>query len=347
MKAAVMNKLDVITFQEMDIPTVESGGLLLKVEACGMCATDLKLLRYGHKGMRFPHVLGHEIAGTVAEVTPEVTGFKPGDRVAVGLVIPCNFCTDCVRGLRTTCKLSKRMGYDYWGGFAQYVAIPAIGVRGNLVKKVPDNVPLEQAALMEPLACVLHGHEKVNTKPGDRVVVLGLGPIGCMHIAMAKARGATKVIGVDVLEQRINLARRFAADMYVNSAQVNLADVVLAETEGRGADIVIVATIAKGVYETVGDIIAPGGKILAFAGFPRENPWERVDINALHYKEAMIIGSSAATPEDCDVALEMIATNRIDAGKFITHRIGLEHLQEAMQVLRRGESIKIIVLPWQ
>jgi L-iditol 2-dehydrogenase len=346
LRAVIMQDLDVLTYDDVAIPLVESGGLLIKVEACSMCATDLKLLRYGHPGIKTPHVLGHEIAGTVAEVGGDDLGFKKGDRVAVGLVIPCNMCIDCVQGFRTACKYSKRIGYDYWGGFAQYVAVPAAGVKQRLVKRIPDHVPFDQAALMEPLACVLHGHNKVNTHPGDRVVVIGLGPIGSMHIAMAKARGAAKVIAVDVLPERIELARRFNADLYVNSAKTNLTQLVKDETEGRGADVVIVATIAKGIYETVTDFIAPGGRILAFSGFPKDKPWEKVDINAIHYKEALLIGSSAATPEDCDAALGMIASGQIDAGCFISHRVGLAQVQEAIEMIRRGESIKIIVNPW-
>jgi len=346
LRAMIMEGIGQLNYREVDRPVPEPGGILVKVDTCALCATDIKLLTYGHDAITYPHVLGHEIAGVVEEVTPGVKDLKPGDRVALAPTLPCFSCWLCSQGAYTLCGEKKIFGYHYWGGFAQYVAVSRAGVENNLVKKVPEGVNLEEAALMEPLACVIHGQEEVDVRLGDTVVVLGLGPIGCMHIAVARARGATTIIAANRSSQtRLDMAKRFPADIYVNQQERDLKEVVMKATGGRGASVVIVATPAKAALSLAQEIVAPRGRISIFGGLPKNDPVIPLDANIVHYKEVTVHGSFSASPRDCDLALKLIAAGTINTGDFITHRLPLGKVAEGMDLIRRGECLKVVIKP--
>ena len=345
MKAMLMKDIGVLEYEDVPVPEIEPGGLLVKVESCALCATDIKLLDYGHPAIQYPHVLGHEIAGIVEEVSPANAGFEPGARVALAPTLSCNACWLCETGAHTLCEDKKTFGYHLWGGFAQYVAVPPEAVARNMVIPVPEGVPFDEAAVTEPLACAIHGQNEVNTRRGDTVVVMGLGPLGCMHIALARARGAAKIIAADIRPSRVELAGRFGADVYVNSAQQDLKEVVARQTAGRGANVVIAATAAKSAITLAVEIIAPKGRISLFGGLPRTDPVVRIDANVIHYKEASVHGSFSATDRDCRLAMELVASGRVDASSFITDRLPLSRVRDGMDLIRKGQSLKIIMKP--
>lgn len=346
MLAALMRDLNVIELADVPVPPVEPGGVLVKVETCAICATDIKLLQYGHKAIRYPHVLGHEVAGTIAEVSPSVEGLQVGDRVALACVMPCSFCWLCTSGARTLCPDTKLIGYHYWGGFAQYLSVPRFGVEREIVKKIPEQLSFEEASIMEPLSTVLNAHEKIDTHLGDTVVVIGLGPMGCLHLTVARARGAHKVIAADILPGRLAMAERFGADVYVNSKEDDLAETVKRETGGRGASVVIAATPAKAVLTATAQLVAPRGRIMFFGGLPKDDPMIQFDANVVHYKEVTILGSFASAPEHCDRSLEALASGRIRGKDFITHSLPLKDLLAGMELMKRGERLKVIIRPW-
>lgn len=348
MRAALMEGVGVLQTRNIAEKDVEPGGLIVRVESCAICATDIKLLNYGHAAITsYPHVLGHEIAGVVVKVSPEVEGFSPGDRVALAPTIPCNSCSLCAKGAKALCRHAKIMGYHYWGGFAQYVAVPRIGVERNQVKKIPNHVSFDEAALMEPLACVINGQEKVDTHLGDTVVILGLGPIGCMHIVLARARGATRIIAANRSSPtRRALACRFPADILVNQTEQDLKEVVMDATDGQGASVVIAATPAKEALQLTTELVAPQGRILFFGGLPRNDSLFPLDANAVHYKECSIYGSFSTTPEQCDTAIELISRSRISVKELVTHTVDLEHVPDGMNHITQGESLKVMIHPW-
>lgn len=348
MRAAVMEGIGALRTTDVPEKDLEKGGVIVKVESCAICATDIKLLRYGHPAITsYPHILGHEMAGTVVKVSPEVKHIAVGDRVALAPTIPCNNCAMCAKGAKALCSRAKIMGYHYWGGFAQYVSVPAIGVERNQVKKVPDHVSMDEAALVEPLACVINGQEKVEPRPGDTVVILGVGPIGCLHILLARARGATKIIAANRSSRtRLSLASRFPADIFVNQAEQDLKKVVMDATGGRGADVVIVCTPAKEALALSLEMIAPRGRVLFFGGLPKNDPFFPFDANVVHYKECTVHGSFSASPEHCDTALELISSGRIDVKDLITHTVDLDHVADGMDLITKGESIKVMIHPW-
>jgi len=336
MNAMLMKDIGVLEQEDVPMPEVEPGGLLVKVEACALCATDIKLLDYGHAAIRYPHVLGHEIAGTVN-----------GRRVALAPTLSCRNCWLCEMGADTLCADKKTFGYHWWGGFAEYVAVPRRAVENDMVIPIPEGVSFEEAAIAEPLACAVHGQDEVRPRPGDTVVVIGLGPLGCMHIAVARERGAAKIIAVDISPSRLALAERFGADRYVNSAEEDLRAVVAGETGDRGANVVIVATPAKPAISLGVEIIAPKGRISLFGGLPKTDPEIRIDANIIHYKEASIHGSFSASPGDCRRAMGLVGSSRIDASAFITHTIPLTRVRDGMDLIKKGESLKVILKPRQ
>ena len=348
MKAMLMKDIGVLEYEDVPVPEIEPGGLLVKVESCALCATDIKLLEYGHPAIRYPHVLGHEIAGIVEEVSPispKKAGFEPGHRVALAPTLPCNNCWLCEAGAHTLCEDKRIFGYHWWGGFAQYLAVGREAVAGNMVIAIPEGVPFDEAAIAEPLACAMHGQNEVDTRRGDTVVVLGLGPLGCMHIGVARARGAAKIIAADIRPSRVELAKRFGADVYVNSAQQDVKEVVARETAGRGANVVIAATPAKSAIALAVEIIAPKGRISLFGGLPRTDPMIRIDANIIHYKEATVHGSFSATDRDCRRALAMVGSGQINASAFITDRLPLSRVTDGMDLIKKGQSLKIIMKP--
>jgi len=345
MKAMLMKDIGVLEYEDVPVPEIEPGGLLVKVESCALCATDIKLLEYGHPAIQCPHVLGHEIAGIVEEVSPENTAFEPGRRVALAPTLSCNNCWLCERGAHTLCEDKKTFGYHVWGGFAQYVAVAPEAVDGDMVIPIPEGVPFDEAAVVEPLACAIHGQNEVNTGCGDTVVVIGLGPLGCMHIAVARARGATKIVAADIRPSRVELAERFGADVYVNSAQQDLKEVVARETAGRGANVVIAATAAKSAIALAVEIIAPKGRISLFGGLPKTDSMIRIDANIIHYNEASVHGSFSAAPRDCRLAMALVGSGRIHASSFITDRLPLSRVTDGMDLIKKGQGLKIIMKP--
>ena len=345
MKAMLMKDIGVLEYEDVPVPEIEPGGLLVKVESCALCATDIKLLDYGHAAIQYPHVLGHEIAGIVEKVSPENASFEPGRRVALAPTLSCNNCWLCQTGAHTLCEDKKTFGYHLWGGFAQYVAVARQAVEKNMVIPIPEGVQFDEAAVAEPLACAIHGQNEVNTRLGDTVVVIGLGPLGCMHIAVARARGATKIVAADIRQSRVELAGRFGADVYVNSAQQDLKEVVARETAGRGANVVIAATAAKPAIALAVEIIAPKGRISLFGGLPRTDPMIRIDANIIHYKEASVHGSFSAAGRDCRLAMALVASGRINASSFITHKLPLSKVRDGMDLIKKGQSLKIIMKP--
>ena len=345
MKAMLMKDVGVLEYEDIPVPAIEPGGLLVKVEACALCATDIKLLDYGHPALNFPHILGHEIAGTIVGMAPDVTGFSEGDRVFLAPTLSCGSCWLCQKGAVTLCKDKQTFGYHFDGGFAEYMAVPKEAVDFGLVLPLPAGVPFEQGAVVEPLACALHGQNLVKTQKGDSVVVIGLGPLGCMHLAVARARGASTVIASDIRRSRVDLALPFQADVYVDQSKEDLKEIVMAQTDGRGADVVIVATPAKPAIALGVDIVACMGRVSLFGGLPKADPQVLIDANIIHYSEASLHGSFSASPDDCRESMDLVASGRIDASTFITHRMGLSHVEEGMELVKQGKSLKVILDP--
>lgn len=345
MKSAIYFGPEDIRVEEREKPRCQEGEVLLRVWACAICGTDVRIYYQGQKNVVPPQVIGHEIAGTIESFGEKVSGYERGERVILVTSVGCNQCEFCQEGRHNLCLDFKALGYHYPGGFSQYMIVPAEAVRqGNLIK-IPESLPFEEASLVEPLSCCLNGQEYLKIKAGNTVVVFGAGPIGCMHVELAKSQGAKKIILIDISEERLSLAKLFSADIFINSRKENVTAKVLSLTDNLGADVVIVACSANVAQEESLRLIKKGGRISFFAGLPKNKPTISLDSNIIHYQEVSLFGAFASYKRQYEQALSLVSSGKIAMGKFITKTISLDELVQGIESTRSGRGLKVVVRP--
>lgn len=345
MKVARLHAPGDLRVEDAPEPHAGDGELTIRVRACATCGTDAKIFHHGHHHISLPRVLGHEIAGEVSEVGDGVGGWVPGDRVQVIAAIPDGVCEYCRRGQETVCEDLESMGYQYDGGFAELMLVPGKVLAVDGVNRIPEHVPFESAALTEPLACVLNGQEIARVGEGDTVVVLGAGPIGSLHVRLARARGAAAVLLVDVNRGRLDLAARTEPDATIDGSLDDPVDAVMKSTKGRGADVVITATAAGRAQEQALEMAAPRGRISLFGGLPKDDSIIRFDSNLVHYRELFVLGAYGSAPRHNREALGLIADGVVRVDDLVTHRLPLEDARRAIDVVTSGEALKVVVEP--
>ena len=328
-----------VRLEEMPTPEIGPGELLVRVEACGICGSDTV---EWYRVRRAPLVLGHEIAGQVAAVGEGVTQYKVGDRVFVYHHVPCNTCHICLSGHYTTCD-TFRTTHFYPGGFAEYVRVPVLNTdRG--VYLLPDHVSYEEGSFVEPLACVVRGARLARLQPGQTVLVLGSGITGLLHIQLARALGAGRIIATDVSDYRMEAARRFGAD-HVFHAREDMPARVRQVNDGRLADLVIACAGALPALEQAVSCVERGGTVLFFA-LTAEGVKFPISINDLLLDEITLLGSYSGSRQDATVALQLIANGSLKVRDMITHRFGLAEAQRGFELVAAAqESIKVIIEP--
>jgi L-iditol 2-dehydrogenase len=327
-------------------PAAGPGELRLRVRACSTCGTDVKIFRFGHHHIVPPRVIGHEIAGEIVGIGDGTTGWTLGDRVQVIAAIPCGQCADCRRGWPTICPNQESMGYHYDGGFAEYMVVPAKVLAVDGVHRIPDGVDYVSASITEPLACVLNGQEIARVGDGDTVVVVGAGPIGCLHVRLARARGAREVFLVDLNTARLALAAGLVGpDATVCAGEVDAIDEVLKLTDGRGVDVVITAAASGQAQQDALRMAARRGRISFFGGLPKDTPTIALDANLVHYRELTIVGASGSSPDHNRAALNLIATGAVRVDDLVTHRMPLTDVLRAIQTVADGDAIKVTIEP--
>jgi L-iditol 2-dehydrogenase len=325
-----------------DVPTPEIGPseLLVRIEASGICGSDVM---EWYRIKKAPLVLGHEIAGEVAEVGQGIDRYKKGDRVVASHHVPCNSCRFCLRGHHTVCDTLRSTHFDP-GGFAEYVRLPAINVdRG--VYLIPDGVSFEEASFAEPLACVLRAQRIAGIGPGDTVMVMGSGIAGLLHIQLACAMGAGRVFATDVSETRMAAAKKSGADIVIDAAEDVLSELRRAN-DGQLADKVLVCTGARSANLQALELVERGGAVLFFA--PTDpGVTIPVSINDLFFRNDITLTTSyAGSPADHVTALELIRAHRVRVGEMITHRLSLEETSTGFQLVAEAQdSIKVIIEP--
>jgi L-iditol 2-dehydrogenase len=246
----------------------------------------------------------------------------------------------------TVCQQQEAMGYDYDGGFAGQMVVPAKVLAVAGLNRIPDGVGFAEAALAEPLACVLNGQKLVGVGEGDVVVVLGAGPIGCLHVRMARASGAARVYLADVNPTRLAMAATLVRpDATVDASTTSVVEAVGTLTTGRGADVVIVAAGSGEAQEEALHMAAPQGRISLFGGLPRDNPVISCNANLVHYRELTIVGANGAAPSHNAQALGMIASGAVPVADLITHRLPLGDALAGFDLVARGEAIKVVLEP--
>lgn len=343
MKAAVFLGPGNIEVREVPEPQVEPGEVLIRVEACAICGTDVRIFQFGHHHVKPPQITGHEIAGEIVALGEGVEGYRVGDRVAVITVISCGRCRYCRRGLQNLCPEQRYIGYHYPGGFAEFMKMPREGVvRGNLLV-LPKDMDLLEASLIEPLSCVINGQSYLGIGLGETVLVIGAGPIGCMHVAMARNHGAGKIFLADISDERLELAQRIQADVYINPQRENLKERILELTDGLGVDVVVVAASSGSAQEEALELVAPQGRVSLFGGLPREKPTITFNSNIVHYKEIGVFGVFASHASQYEEAARLIYTRRVPARNLITHVMPLEDIVRGIELVKSGKALKAVV----
>lgn len=345
MKAAVFYGPDDLRVSDVPRPRIGDTEVLLQVGACALCGSDVRTLRHGARNIEKPVVLGHELSGTIVEIGAAVSGYRAGQRVAVAPAIPCGDCVYCRRGVETMCERLRSIGYEFDGGLAEFMAVPGSAVRAGCVNPVPDAVPFAEAALAEPLACVINAQELLNVGEGDTVVVIGAGPVGCLHAGLARLRGASAVVLVDMRPERLTLAGVFGIDLAVDASREDVRSRVLHATAGIGASVVIVAAPSARAQEQAVTLVARRGRINFFAGLPKSNPIISLDANAVHYRELTIVGSYGSRPEHNRQALQLVASGRLPIRSLIGLELPLDRVMEGMVAVEQGRVMKVVVRP--
>ena len=340
MRVAVYYSNRDVRLEEMPVPQIGPGEVLMRVEASGICGTDL--LEW-YRLSKAPLVLGHEVAGVIAAVGKGVKRHKAGERICAAHHVPCNTCHYCLGGHHTVCDTLRRTNFDP-GGFAEYVRLPRINVEQGIFP-LPDGVSFEEATFVEPLACVLRGQRLARLQPGQTVLVIGSGVAGLLHLQLARATGAGYVMATDVIDYRLEAARTFGADAAVRAGDYTPASLCEA-AGGRLADLVVVCSGATPAIRQALESVERGGTVLFFA--PTEPGVSvPVSVNDLFWRSEITLTSSyGGSPADYGVALELIQAGKIRVRDMITHRLGLAKTGLGFQLVARAQdSLKVIIEP--
>lgn len=342
MKAAVLHAPDVLRLEALDQPRLDAGDILLRVRAATICGTDIRIFR-GRKtaGVRYPSVIGHEFVGEIVE-TGGRDGLRAGERVAICPAIPCGHCRLCLAGRENLCPDRVGAGYEIDGGFAEYFRLPAAAFGAGIVHKLPRDMDVEVAALAEPLACVINGQNQAAVGADDVVAILGAGPIGLLHLLLARLRGAARVLVCDPNAHKRDLALQLGADAVFDARRDDVAAEIKAATGGVGADVAICAVGRSELARLATDLVALGGRVNLFAGFSKGETAD-MDVNAIHYNEIALTGASGHSRADFADAFELLASGKLDPSPLITHRFDLDDIEAAFAAAEGREAIKVCV----
>ena len=331
--------------EQVPIPRPGPGELVVKNAVALTCGTDVKMYRRGHPLAKPPQIIGHEFAGTVTTVGTAVHNFKPGMKVVSVNSAPCGKCFYCLKHQPNLCERLNEsiVGFTWPGAYAEYVRIPERIVRQNTFQ-VPDGVALESAASLEPLACVVHGWDLVDQVTGGVVVIIGGGPIGLLHAQLARVNGARRVALCDVVQERLDEAKKIGVDATINSSGENLADRVLDLTDGRGADIVVEAVGRRETWEAAPTLTRKGGTVLLFGGCSSGTAVS-FEAEKIHYGELHIQGVFHHTPSAVERAFRLIVSGQVLIKPLISHEMPLQDAKEALELMGSGKALKIALRP--
>ena len=347
MLAAVYHGPNDLRVENVPLPEIRKGEILVKVLSASICGTDLRIY-HGHHRMFPPGTIripGHEVVGTIAEIGAEVSDYSIGQRVFCAPNTGCGHCEQCISGNNNLCAQYDAIGVTSNGGFAEYVRIPANSVRQGNVIPISDSVDPAVAALLEPFACVLRGQNVLHLKAGEVVLIIGAGPIGVLHLKLARAQGAGYIIVSEPMTERAAQARRMGADRVVNPANEDLKTIVNDVSLGHGADVVIVAAPVHAAQEAALELAAIGGRINYFGGLPKDQPAINFNSNLVHYKELLVTGTTACSTADCWQATRIVNSGLIDLSDIVSQRYPLKDALAAFAAAEDGKSLKIVLEP--
>lgn len=335
MRAAVLTSPGQLSIAEVPRPACPPGGVLLRVQACGLCASDLKMWRLGHKELALPRILGHEVAGVVEE--SDSGQVAPGSLVQVAPGIPCDGCPACRRGMHNRCQQVKVLGFSLDGGLAEFMALPAQAVSSGAVISLPDGLDLSAASLAEPLACTLNAWQQAKLAAGEAVAIIGAGPVGRLAAWSAKALGARAVVLMDQ-----EAARLSGLGFPGISGNAEAASAAARDALDGGADVVLPACPDPRALSWGLELLNLGGRLVMFSGLKEP---ANLDLNQVHYRELSITGAYGCTAEQNRRALDLLANGAVPADLIISHRLRLEEVCQGLELMERREALKIVIHP--
>lgn len=343
MRAILLKTLDDYDLSLVEKPKCPGKGLLIKVSHCGLCGSDLRILRFGHKNVKMPAVIGHEISGVVVETDKQYGGFlNVGDKIAVGPNVYCGGCEFCISGEFEYCINRKELAQHWQGGFAEFMAIPEAAILLGNIRLMPEGLNMAHATIAEPASSCINAQEKLNIGIKDTVLIIGAGPIGCIHITLAKAKGAKKVIIADINQNRLNLCKAFRPDVTLNVEDKDLVEEVTKLNCGMGVDVVITANPVALTQVQAVECTKRGGRIAFFGGLKQGNSKPGIDTNIIHYNSLTVIGTFGYAPKHFLLSLELISTGRIPADKLVTHVMKIDDFKKGVEHALSGKVLKVV-----
>ena len=340
MKTSVCYKQNDLRTEDLPIPEISDNEVLIKMLACGLCGTDIQKIR--GDSVNKPTVLGHEVVGEIVKKGKNVSKFEIGDRVITAIHVPCFTCHYCNKGHYTICEQFRTNNIDP-GGFAEFIRIPKLHLN-HLTHKVSNNVTDEEATLIEPIACCLHGLKQADIRPNDSVLIMGAGTIGILHAQLAKIKGANKVIVSDMSEFKLQKALNVGCDYAINIKEKNIIDEVNKITDGQGVDVIVIAAGVSSLVADAVNMVRRAGKIIVFSGFDK-NKLVTLDVSRFFKDEISIIGTYSVTPYEFPEALDLLEKRKLNTKEMITHVYPLNKLSEAIDISTNPEQpvLKVII----
>jgi 2-desacetyl-2-hydroxyethyl bacteriochlorophyllide A dehydrogenase len=340
MRAAVLAGPRRFMLEERPAPVPGRGEAVVRTAATAVCHTDLAIYTGQHPGVRYPVVMGHEATGVVEALGPGTSRVKPGEGVIIDPIVACGSCDSCERGRANLCRNAGLFGREVEGSLVDHLVLPE-----RYLHPLPEHVPLEAATLIETLATVRHGQERVGISPGDAVVVLGQGATGLLHTQLAKLSGASPLIAVSRSTWKLDLARRWGATHAVSGGGHDIVAEVLGVTGGAGADVVIESSGAASLIRPAIDMLRPGGKLLVYG--IGHDPVEGLTTFSFYFKELTVYGSRGLTAADFEPSIRLVATGAIDVEGFITARYPLPRVASAFEAYEREPDriLRIVIVP--
>jgi L-iditol 2-dehydrogenase len=343
MKSARLYGKGDIRIDEIDIPLINEDEILIKVKAAFICGTDVRFFNNGKPGIdtENPRVLGHEFSGIIDKVGSSVSGYIPGMRVAVAPNYGCGVCDSCTSGNTQFCEQAEALGVSVDGGFAEYVRIPSLAVLQGNITPIKDNTDFEEAALAEPFSCVYNAYERIGIKPGDRVLIIGSGPIGIMHAKLAVLAGASSVFINDLSNERLELAKKLIPA--VIPVRDNLKRELEEKTDGKMMDVVITAASVGVIQEMAFSLAGLNARIMFFGGLPKGKSIVSLDTNEIHYKQLTITGTTMQNLRQYRDCLRLIEKGTLSMKDLVTSTSSLDEIPEVIAMVAAGKGLKSVI----
>ena len=353
MKALLFTDVAKSQITEVKKPAINDDEVLVRVRSCAICGTDIKLdsgastklAKHGIKNMPLPRITGHEVAGDIVEVGKNIIDFRVGDRVNVSPTLSCLQCSFCLSGHNEVCDNKLTIGFDFDGGFAEFLKVPAVALKAGCMHKIADELSYDEATFTEPLAVVINSQERSRIEPGCSVLIIGAGPIGILQLQVARINKASRVIISEISGERLDFAKRYDPDVVINPASGDFIEGVLNATENDGVDVVLICASAKPMFSECLKVTRKLGRINYFAGLSKQDSMVYIDANLVHYNEIEITGTSDSTPSQNRMAMELLNSQKVVVRELITHRFSLDEYFDGLAVAKSGKAMKVIINP--